>query len=116
MRNVLLTLAGALFAVSVSAHTQLSSAAPGDGDTLSAAPDELVLAFTEPVMLTAVVVHAADGAAHEVELPDGRSERFALTAPELGPGSHRVEWRALSEDTHVIDGELSFTVEAGAAN
>ncbi len=60
-------------------------------------------------------MHAADGIAHEVEpLPTQSTARFALEAPELVPGAYRVEWRALSQDTHVVDGEFAFTITAGA--
>lgn len=115
MRHFLLTLIGALASVSAAAHTELSSTAPADGDELSAAPDELVLEFSEPVTLTAVRVRADDGTEHEVEsLPGDESERFAVTAPELAPGRYRVEWRVLSQDTHVMSGDFAFTVEAGA--
>lgn len=115
MRRILLTLTGALAALSAAAHTELSGTMPADGATLAAAPHELVLEFSEPVTLTAVIVHGTDGVEHAIDpLPTSKSERFSVTAPELVPGSYRVDWRALSEDTHVINGEFAFTVEAGA--
>lgn len=115
MRRILLMLIGAFAAFSAAAHTQLSGTMPADGAALAAAPDEIVLEFSEPVTLTAVVVHAADGVENDIDaLPTSKSARFAVAAPELVPGNYRVAWRALSEDTHVIKGEFAFTVEAGA--
>lgn len=115
MRAVPFALIGALVSMSVAAHTQLSSSTPADGATLNAPPDELVLTFSEPVTLTAVSVHAADGVEHEIEaLPREPAAEHAVAAPGLGPGEYSIDWRALSADTHVIDGTFTFTIETGA--
>lgn len=115
MRRTLLALAAALAAASAGAHTDIQRTAPADGAALAAAPETLVLEFNEPVRLTAVTVRGADGVAHEIDpLPGGFAARFEVAAPELAPGDYDVEWRALSQDTHVIDGAFGFTIEAGA--
>jgi methionine-rich copper-binding protein CopC len=30
--------------------------------------------------------------------------------PELGTGNYRVYWKALSKDTHVTEGDFTFTI------
>lgn len=117
MRRLPLLLAAAAISAAALAHTDIDGSTPADGATLATAPDELVLEFSAPVRLTAVTVRAADGTEREVDsLPDGFAKRFSVPAPALGPGSYDVEWRALSEDTHVIEGAFAFTVERGAAD
>lgn len=109
-------LAAACLSAAAFAHTAIERSSPADGATLEAAPEELVLEFSAPVRLTAVSVRGADGAEHEIgSLPEGFAQRFSLPAPELGPGRSDVEWRALSEDTHVIEGAFAFTLEADAS-
>lgn len=48
--------------------------------------------------------------AHAVE--GTRSEVVLELADELVPGHYVVMWRVLSEDTHIIDGHIVFTVVA----
>ncbi|TMA11965.1 MAG: copper resistance protein CopC [Deltaproteobacteria bacterium] len=43
-------------------------------------------------------LNAADASMLEVDLP------------ALAPGVYRVYWKALSKDTHVIEGDFSFTI------
>jgi methionine-rich copper-binding protein CopC len=35
---------------------------------------------------------------------------FAVGLPELAPGDYVVEWRALSQDSHVVTGEIRFSI------
>ena len=44
-------------------------------------------------------VTASDGSVLEVDLPD------------LATGTYRVYWKALSKDTHVTEGDFSFSIE-----
>jgi len=98
------------------AHTELSASMPADKAVLEAAPKQVMLHFTEPVRLTALTIQKQGDAKRDVgPLPAQAGKDFALAAPELGTGAYVVSWRALSEDTHAMTGEFSFTVGAAGA-
>ena len=93
------------------AHTQLSGSMPADKAVLENAPDEVALDFSEAVRLTALSIQRQGDATRDLgPLPAEMSRHFAVPAPELRAGSFVVSWRALSEDTHVMTGEFTFTV------
>jgi len=105
-------LVAALGAPAAHAHAFLDHASPLVGSTVSAAPHEVSLTFTqslEPAFST-VVVTDANGA----EVSEGKAQvsgtvmRVGLKA--LGPGSYKVRWHALSLDTHSTEGAFSFHV------
>lgn len=116
MKRILpLVLVLALHAGSAFAHAGLESAVPADGATV-AAPDALVLTFTEAVSatLSGVVVKAADGstvATGDAKLSD---DKVTLTIPltaKPGAGVYTVTWHALSDDGHKTHGTFTFTVQ-----
>jgi copper transport protein len=95
------------------AHTELSESFPADHAMLESAPEDVRLHFSEPVRLTAVSVQM-DGAAKRSlgPLPADALEQFSVTLPALENGHYTVSWRALSEDTHIMTGDLMFAVGA----
>jgi methionine-rich copper-binding protein CopC len=94
------------------AHTQLTSSMPADEDLLDAAPDAIVLRFSEPVRLTSLALESAAAARHELgPLPSSPSDEFSVDAPALADGRYVVSWRAISADTHVVTGRFGFTVQ-----
>jgi len=98
------------------AHAQLSSSMPADEAVIDVAPKEVTLHFSEPVRLTALTVGAQGETPRELgPLPGGMSADFAVTMPALEDGRYVVSWRALSADTHVLTGEISFAVTSGSA-
>lgn len=38
---------------------------------------------------------------------------FSIPLPVLAAGTYRFRWKVEGTDTHVLEGELSFSVEAG---
>lgn len=99
-----------LLSVPVYSHTQLSASIPADEVTLDKAPDEISLTFSAAVRLTAVAIKI-DSESHSlgVDSKDPATD-FLVALPELVPGEYVVQWRALSDDTHVVSGEIRFTV------
>jgi copper transport protein len=96
------------------AHAELSSSVPADRATLDAAPEALTLTFTEPVRLTALAVQKVGDVKQNLgPLPSEASPTFTIAAPQLADGQYTVSWRAMSEDTHIMTGELVFGVGAG---
>jgi methionine-rich copper-binding protein CopC len=95
-----LLLALLLASVAASAHTTLNHANPPAGGTVVAAPDEVVLTFTESL----------EPAFSTVQVIDEGGARVDLKA--LGFGSYKVHWHAVSADTHATDGDFSFNVRS----
>ena len=97
-----------------SAHTELSATAPDNGAMIAEAPENLDLTFSEPVRLTALSIQK-DGAQKQSlgPLPTGTTEKFSVALPAtIDDGHYVVAWRALSADTHVMNGEFMFAVGA----
>ena len=105
-------LAVALGAPAAQAHAHLDHASPLAGSTVSPAPSEVSLFFTqnlEPAFSTAVVTDStgADVGQGKAQV-SGNTMRVALKP--LGPGTYKVNWHALSVDTHTTEGAFTFNV------
>ena len=113
IRNSLVTIAACLLATATAhSHTQLSGSNPADQAVLDAAPTAIHLSFSEAVRLTAVTIVSGDeSTALTVNVADSAKE-FDVELPKLAAGEYVVEWRALSEDTHVVTGTIRFSIAA----
>ncbi len=106
-----------LLASPVLAHALLQRATPRVGSLVSTAPAEIRLEFSEAVepALSRITMHDAHGAA--VGLGSAKTAPRAaniLVSPitaKLTPGVYKVEWRAVSVDTHVTEGDFVFTLK-----
>ena len=103
-----LSIAGAL------AHSSLQSSNPADGATLTTPPRAIDLTFSEPTRVMKVemtYVSGDDSRSVALDVPS-RDEVETLTlAPRfMGAGTYRIDWRALSQDGHVVTGRFSFTI------
>ena len=97
------------------AHAHLVRATPAEGGTVKSAPNEVTLKFNEklePAFSSAVIRDSAgkqvDRADAHVDTVDRTVVRVSL--PPLDPGIYTVEWRAMSSDTHKINGNFTFRV------
>lgn len=99
-------------------HTALDHTTPADGDTLSAAPDRVELAFTGPIENTGTAVSLVlpDGSSLELEVRTTGEQTPTVSAalPTLGRGGYRIEWRVLSPDGHPLEGAFVFYVEGAS--
>ena len=112
---VVLVLLGALaFATGAAAHTPLTSSVPAEGASAPAPVKEIVLVFGGDVRLTVVALNDASGATKAVaDVPTALAAKFSVAVrDELAPGSYVVTWRAVGADTHVVSGEIHFSVTA----
>lgn len=113
IRHTIIVTAGSaalsLFTVaSAFAHAHLVRATPAEGGTVKDAPTEVTLKFNErlePAFSSAVI---RDSAAKQVDKADRTVVRVSL--PPLDPGVYTVEWRAMSSDSHKINGKFTFKV------
>ena len=109
------TLLGSLFAASsVYAHAHLKSHSPAADSTVSA-PAELRLVFSEGVEATFTkVTLSKDGNNVPVKslATEGSDKKTLVVTPQapLTAGAYKVEWHAVSVDTHKSEGAYSFKV------
>jgi copper resistance protein C len=94
------------------AHAFLDHASPLVGSTVAAAPHEVSLTFTqnlEPAFSTASVTDSSGAQVSEGKAQvSGNTMRVGLKS--IGPGSYKVNWHALSVDTHTTQGSFTFHV------
>ncbi|MGA9894003.1 MAG: copper resistance CopC family protein, partial [Xanthobacteraceae bacterium] len=92
----------ALGATAARAHAFLDHASPLVGSTVAAAPHEVSLTFTEnlePAFSTVSVTDPSGAQISEGKAQvSGNTMRVGLKS--IGPGSYKVNWHALSVDTH----------------
>jgi copper resistance protein C len=93
------------------AHASLAHANPSAGSAVSAAPDEVTFTFTDTLeAATKLAVTDANGA--EVSQGNaqvsGNTMRIGLKA--LNVGVYKVNWRAVSTDTHRTEGSFTFQI------
>jgi copper resistance protein C len=94
------------------AHAFLDHASPLVGSTVSAAPHEVALTFTQNLEPAFSSVEVLDGSGARVDqgkaAVSGNTMHIGLKA--LSPGTYRVLWHALSVDTHTTEGSFTFHV------
>lgn len=100
----------------VLAHTHLLKSVPADGQAVAAAPEKILLTFSEAARLTAAWIQKDEGARTRLTAPDKASKEVTLSLPALAPGAYVVSWRAASADGHLMPGRIRFTVSTGAAS
>ena len=118
MRPMILGLAASLLvATTASAHPKLLSANPAPKTVIIGSPTVIQLNFSEPVYpkLSGLVLKSATGAALATGKPlqDPKSKR-SLMVPvtgKLSSGAYRVDWHAVSTDTHHVQGSFGFSVK-----
>ncbi|MEQ8401585.1 MAG: copper resistance protein CopC [Silicimonas sp.] len=115
MKHIALTtLALLTMLVPAMAHSPLETSVPADGDELAAVPETIDMTFAAPARVMKVeMIHTNGDASHmvTVNIPTrDEIETISLTPDFMGAGAYQVDWRALSEDGHVITGTFSFTV------
>ena len=98
------------------AHAHLVRATPAVGATVSTPPSEVTLHFSEKLesAFSSVVVRDQSGKQVDkggatVDKGDRTLMRVLLQQP-MTPGVYKVEWKAMSADTHKIDGNFTFKV------
>ena len=98
-----------------SAHASLASSDPAADSVLQAAPDQVLLTFTEAVdaVPEAIRVLAADGTEVDIgEIGQNGADTLVAALPELNVGTYLVAWTAVSGDSHPINGAFSFSIGA----
>ena len=112
--GTLLLLAGLAGANAAFAHAHLKSETPAKDSTVSA-PGELRLVFSEGVEAALTKVEVSN-ATNKVTLKsittDPSDKKILIVTPDapLPAGEYKVEWHAVSVDTHKSEGNYRFKV------
>jgi methionine-rich copper-binding protein CopC len=116
IRTFALALAAtALFGGVAYAHPQLQSTEPAAGAS-TAAPKQIRITFNEDVVSQFSGVELKDQAGKVIATGKAETDpanKKILVVPvkgELAPGDYKVEWHAVSADTHRVKGSYSFSV------
>ena len=97
------------------AHADLQSAEPAAGKA-SAPPKQIRIAFNENVIPQFSGVELTDQTGKVVATGKATTDpanKKLLVVPikdQLAPGDYKVEWHAVSDDTHRVKGSYSFSV------
>jgi methionine-rich copper-binding protein CopC len=112
MARMLSIVGAVLLAFASYAHTALQTSTPA-ADATVAAPRVITLTFAGDVRLTSVTLTDAGGREKHLDaVPTAVASKFELAIHEaLAPGKHKVVWRAVGGDTHIVSGEFAFTVQ-----
>jgi methionine-rich copper-binding protein CopC len=108
--------AASLFGHAAYAHPQLQSADPAPGAAATTSPKQIRITFIENVIPQMSGVEVKDQTGKII--PTGKAatdpaNKKLLVVPvneQLPPGEYKVEWRAVSDDTHRVKGSFSFSV------
>src|SRR5215469_363334 len=94
------------------AHAFLDHAEPRVGSTVSAAPRELSLSYTQNLepAFSRVEVTDANGKRVDLGKPSISAAVMRVGLKPLSPGTYRVHWHVLSVDTHTTEGNFTFHV------
>lgn len=103
----------ASLAGTAAAHAFLERATPRVGSRIAAAPSEVRLWFSEPVepAFCIVVVRGPPGFGGTEPAHVAEGDRRILVAPLRQPvpaGRYVVQWRVVSVDSHVTQGDFQF--------
>jgi len=114
------SLAAAFFLVlwanaSAFAHAELRRATPTAGGSVSTAPTEVVLNFSEQLEASFSSVVVRDSVGKRVDKADARVDpgdhtSMRVTLQSIPNGTYIVVWRALTADTHRTEGAFLFRV------
>lgn len=96
------------------AHAFLARAEPAVGAIVHGTITTLRLRFTEriePTLCRITLINAAGQIIAGSNLTaEGDGRILAAHVAALMPGAYRVRWHAVSVDTHVTEGDYSFTI------
>ena len=108
-------IAASLFGSAAHAHPELQSAEPAAGGT-TASPQQIKITFNENVMAQFSGVDVKDKAGKLITTgkatvdPANKKQLVVPLKEQLPPGEYKVEWHAVSDDTHRVKGNYTFSV------
>ena len=103
------------------AHAVLESTDPAAGSTVATSPRRIGLTFGESVTAPAGAIRLFDGTGRQIDTgrpshPGGDGTRVAVSVPSLDHGTYVVAWKAISADSHPVNGAFTFSVGAASTD
>jgi copper resistance protein C len=95
------------------AHAHLKLSDPAAGATVTQAPKELTLTFTEELepAMSGVAVTDDKGRPMEAKPATISGDTMTVAVKPLAAGLYHVSWHAVSVDTHRTAGNYDFTIK-----
>jgi methionine-rich copper-binding protein CopC len=109
-------IAASLFGAAAYAHPELQSAEPAAGAAMTMSPKQIRITFNEGVIPQFCGVEVKDQTGKMISTGKAATDptdKKVLVVPvkeQLPPGDYKVEWHAVSDDTHRVKGSYSFSV------
>jgi len=109
-------IAVSLFGSAAYAHPELQSAEPAAGAAMTTSPKQIRITFNESVIPKFCGVEVKDQTGKVISTGKAATDpanKKLLVVPlneQLPPGDYKVEWHAVSDDTHRVKGSYSFSV------
>ena len=109
-------IAASLLGGAAFAHPELLSAEPAAGSAAAGSPKQIKITFTEAVISQFSGAEVEDQAGKAIATgkatvdPANRKQLVVPVNEPLPPGNYKVEWHAVSDDTHRVKGSYSFSV------
>ena len=93
-----------------SAHAKVESSVPSNNEVLAGPTDLIQVKWNEPVESEANLFKVTkDGTLVKIESVEISYNTATIKLSEkTKPGSYKVTWKVLSEDSHLVSGELNF--------
>jgi copper resistance protein C len=97
---------------SADAHALLDHASPRVGATVSAAPREVTVWFTQKLEAAFSGLKVTNAAGQRIDTGSARvnGNVISVTLRPGGTGTYRVDWKVLSVDAHTTEGSFTFRV------
>lgn len=98
------------------AHARLVKSIPANRAVLAQAPAQLQLWFNEPLEVRFSRISVWNAAGQQVDKGGLQADpqdtkKLTLPLPALEAGLYTVKYRVLSVDSHIIENQLSFTIQ-----
>jgi copper resistance protein C len=109
-------IAASLFGGAAYAHPQLQSTDPAPGAATTTSPKQIRITFNENVIPKMSGVEVKDQTGKIIPTgkaatdPANKKLLVVSVNEQLPPGDYKVEWHAVSDDTHRVKGSFSFSV------
>ncbi len=102
----------ATFSVAAHAHASLTRASPAAASTVSAAPHEVTLTFTDTLEAAFSKIAVTDTSGIEVTKARRKlaENTMSISLKPLKGGVYKVNWWAVSTDTHKTEGSFTFQI------
>ena len=117
----MLAAVGALTLMSAAAyaHPMVKTSNPADGAVVAQSPKEIRVTFSERLVPKFSGLEVTDESGRVVATGEAgkmvsAADKRQLLVPlktSLKPGTYKVEWHAVSADTHRVKGQYAFTVK-----